>query len=197
MAVTAIVFEWLANSREFCFASLRWEDIVIFIFQVGWKDAGRLKSRGSTNFSHQKISANYPCGKLIALVIAFMWSSANKASPAAVTAICWRGRHWSPECLPNSLRQTCCRQTRAHFLVPSTARDPWATGSPTPHPCFPLKRAVLSPCHWDWAEQGVCCQPWWLSPAERQQLLGDAEAPQWGPCPESTDSLGNLTACLC
>lgn len=45
------------------------------------------------------------------------------------------------------------------------------------------------------ASPGHCLQP--SSSSLGQQLLGDAEAPQWGPCPESRDSFRNLTAFLC
>lgn len=45
------------------------------------------------------------------------------------------------------------------------------------------------------ASPGHCLQL--SSSSLGQQLLENAEAPQWGPYPESTDSFRNLTAFLC
>lgn len=129
VAVAAIVFKWIVNSAEFCFSSLRWGDIVIFIFQVEQKDTGRLKCRGSTNFRHQR-SLNYPCGKLIALAIAFMWPNANKASPAAITSMCWWGRLWSPELHPNADKHTIERW-KLSCLSLLQSMDIWLPSSPS------------------------------------------------------------------
>lgn len=125
-----------------------------------------------------------------------MWFSASKALAAAITATWWQGKRWSSKalkpqsagaskCLPDPLRETHHRQTQAHLSPPP---QPMIHGQPTL--ALAEEGSFITHATESEPSRGSAASP-------GQQLLGNAEAPQWGPCPESTDSLRNLTAFLC
>lgn len=93
-----------------------------------------------------------------------MWSSANKASPASGhCSYLVMGGSWTP-----STSQTLwgkCTIDR-HRLACSSPPQQMIRGPAPPSPSLPpAKRALLSPCHHQRAQPGLCCQPRWPSPA--------------------------------